>query len=276
MKISAPAGSGMPPRKGAVAGLAASIGSSAEAVIAIALVGVCLIVGGTAWVLKLREAPPPRIEAAPIAEAPEPAPASPDQQAAPIAWAEQLEGEVAQIEQQQAESAQPAAEPQRKPAPAQAAAEAPHAAVAAPTRAAPPPAAAPSPTPTPAPAPSVAAAPAATTPVPAAKPGAVAATKPAPAAGGLVRAKLDWASCTRPQYPKESWRKREQGAVVMAFQVDASGKVVDKRVDQRSGSPVLDRTALSAIAKCRFSPAQSNGVAETSWTQVRFVWKLDQ
>ena len=39
-------------------------------------------------------------------------------------------------------------------------------------------------------------------------------------------------------------------------------------------APLLDRTALNALAKCRFSPATLGGVPQASWTQVRFVWKL--
>jgi periplasmic protein TonB len=217
--------SGGSDRKSWFAALTAAVGGSAEAVIALALLGVVIVVGGTAWVLSLKEEKPRRRVAPPAAVVAAPQP-EPVQASTPIAWAEELEGEVAELEEQrEAEAAAAAAAAEREAAERAAAASQP---------------------------------------------------KPATKAPVLTRAKLDWTSCEAPRYPRDSLLNREEGAVVMSFQVDASGRVIDQSVDARSGSPQLDRAALNAISKCRFTPATRNGVAETSRTQVRFVWKLDR
>lgn len=243
----------------------AKIVGSAEGMIAIALLSVVLIVGGTAAVLQMREEPQATAPAPPV-QTPAAADAlsADDAPVETVEWAEELEGEVAVLEQS------------RK-------------------------AEAPAPTPTPvivarpatrAPVNAAAARPVAPAVAVAVKPTAAPAVKPPPAAtvamikpptaiapskdANLVRAKLDWSSCSQPKYPRDSLRNSEEGAVVMAFQIDKTGTVIDKRVDQKSGSPRLDSAALNAIAKCRFSPATVSGAAAESWTKVKFVWKLKQ
>lgn len=88
-------------------------------------------------------------------------------------------------------------------------------------------------------------------------------------------ASVDWSSCDRPSYPLASTRLNEQGVVMMSFELDALGQVVNGRVVDSSGARRLDNAALDAISKCRFHPETVDGKAQAATALVRFEWKLD-
>lgn len=52
-----------------------------------------------------------------------------------------------------------------------------------------------------------------------------------------------------PPYPKLALQLRQQGSVVLALTVDDSGHIVDIRVKQSSGFPLLDRSSLEFVKK---------------------------
>ena len=92
---------------------------------------------------------------------------------------------------------------------------------------------------------------------------AAAAPPPAPVATGPVRVSdLDAKAITviAPKYPIESRRKREQGTVVLAVSVSAAGSVGEVRVARSSGFDRLDRAALDAVRRWRWSPTLRDGV----------------
>jgi periplasmic protein TonB len=87
---------------------------------------------------------------------------------------------------------------------------------------------------------------------------------PAPVATGPVRvADLDAKALTivPPKYPLESRRKREQGTVVLAVTLDPSGSVADLGVASSSGFDRLDRAAMDAVRRWRWSPTVRDGIA---------------
>jgi periplasmic protein TonB len=87
---------------------------------------------------------------------------------------------------------------------------------------------------------------------------------PAPAQSGPVRvADLDAKALTivAPKYPVESRRKREQGTVVLAVTLDPNGVVADLALAKSSGFERLDRAALEAVRRWRWSPTVRDGVA---------------
>lgn len=81
--------------------------------------------------------------------------------------------------------------------------------------------------------------------------------------------------CARPDYPASAVRAGESGTVSLALLIGANGKVADARVEQTSGSKVLDRAAVAALSMCKFKPATNNGVAEPAWGKIAYVWSLD-
>jgi protein TonB len=108
---------------------------------------------------------------------------------------------------------------------------------------------APAPVVIPAPAPA-AAAPAAPAPAPAA---------PAVATGRDLSANL--VDATPPRYPIDSRRAREQGTVVLNVTVGIDGRVADIGLSRSSGFDRLDRAALAAVKRWRWSPTRQNGQA---------------
>jgi protein TonB len=82
-------------------------------------------------------------------------------------------------------------------------------------------------------------------------------------------------SCALPNYPASAARDGETGTTTLALLVGTDGRVSSARIQQSSGSRVLDRAALNALSLCKFKPAMNNGTAEAGWAQMAYVWKLD-
>ncbi|MYM72875.1 TonB family protein [Duganella sp. FT134W] len=89
------------------------------------------------------------------------------------------------------------------------------------------------------------------------------------------RAVAEFSTCVKPEWPKESLRKEQQGTVQLAFLIGADGGVRDTRVVRSSGYPLLDSAAKDSLAKCKFKPAIHDGQAVESWTQMQYVWRLE-
>jgi protein TonB len=81
--------------------------------------------------------------------------------------------------------------------------------------------------------------------------------------------------CALPDYPSSAARNGETGTTTLALLVGVDGRVSSARIQQSSGSRVLDRAALNALSLCKFKPAMSNGAPEAGWAQLAYVWKLD-
>jgi len=85
----------------------------------------------------------------------------------------------------------------------------------------------------------------------------------------------DLKSCAKPEWPKEALRKEQVGAVTLAFLIGLDGKVLESRVEKSSGHVQLDLAAQDGLAKCRFTPPESVGRTEPSWTRMQYVWTLE-
>ncbi|MFC5551348.1 energy transducer TonB [Massilia aerilata] len=102
------------------------------------------------------------------------------------------------------------------------------------------------------------------------------ATKPGANTGQMHSAVFaDASGCALPDYPSSAARNGETGTTTLALLVGVDGRVSSARVDQSSGSRVLDRAALNALSLCKFKPAMSNGAPQAGWAQLAYVWKLD-
>lgn len=64
---------------------------------------------------------------------------------------------------------------------------------------------------------------------------------------------------TPPRYPMESRRHKEQGTVVLSLLLGADGAVAEIRLAQSSGFDRLDKAALEAVRKWRWSPTIKGG-----------------
>lgn len=68
-------------------------------------------------------------------------------------------------------------------------------------------------------------------------------------------------SAPSPRYPVESRRRKEQGTVFLSVLVGIDGNVADVAVSRSSGSPRLDKAALEAVRRWRWSPTMRAGAA---------------
>lgn len=96
----------------------------------------------------------------------------------------------------------------------------------------------------------------------------------APAHAGSKLALLNFKSCAKPHYPKDSLAAKHEGEVTLAFLVDASGSVLDAKVEKSSGHVPLDTAARDALKLCKFAPAMKDGKAVQEWANVRYDWTL--
>lgn len=83
-------------------------------------------------------------------------------------------------------------------------------------------------------------------------------------------------SCEPPAYPSASRRLNETGTVLLNFLIDASGRVVESRIDTSSGFERLDEAARKALSLCKFKPGAVDGKPEQSWHKLKYVWKLER
>lgn len=64
--------------------------------------------------------------------------------------------------------------------------------------------------------------------------------------------------------------------MLVAVRVSAAGQALEVSIAQSSGSPSLDRAALSGVKRARFVPAQSGGAAVESSMTVSVRFRLDE
>jgi len=85
---------------------------------------------------------------------------------------------------------------------------------------------------------------------------------------------VDFASCSKPEYPAEAFANKVQGTSSLHFLIGVDGKVVESRISRSSGDRSLDEAARVAIAKCTFGPAVLNGKPQQAWVPVQYVWSI--
>jgi periplasmic protein TonB len=99
-------------------------------------------------------------------------------------------------------------------------------------------------------------------------------TDAAPAASRIA-AVVDFSTCAKPEYPRNSQRNEEQGTVTLAFLIGLDGRVVDSRVEKSSGFRELDKAAQRGLSQCKFKPAVVDGRPQQGWSNVQYVWRLE-
>lgn len=103
---------------------------------------------------------------------------------------------------------------------------------------------------------------------------------PAAPPRAAVPARIDVASCDKPDYPAAALRAGATGVTRVRFAIDAAGRVVQAELESASGASrehrLLDRSAVEALSQCRFKPGiDEAGRAVGSTAVVSYVWKTD-
>lgn len=88
---------------------------------------------------------------------------------------------------------------------------------------------------------------------------------------GAAYGAVDFKTCAKPVYPRQSLRHEQTGTVTLGFEVSPDGKVLASRIDNSSGYPLLDIAAKEAIERCSFTPT---GAEAPRWLKVQYVWTL--
>lgn len=98
---------------------------------------------------------------------------------------------------------------------------------------------------------------------------------PLPAAIPVVKDGKLKGSRTPPFYPKRALQLRQQGTTLVHALVSETGTTEQVIVFQSSGYPLLDKEAINAVQKWRFSGTVQSGKAIKSWIEipVEFVIK---
>ncbi len=71
-----------------------------------------------------------------------------------------------------------------------------------------------------------------------------------------------------PTYPSISRRMGEEGKVILRVLVNAKGLPEQVEVKQSSGFERLDKAAVQAVKRWKFTPGTRNGVPEAMWNNV--------
>lgn len=94
---------------------------------------------------------------------------------------------------------------------------------------------------------------------------------PAIAAGAAGRPSTAPQECAKPEYPVRWQEDGQNRNVVVAFLVDADGRVAASKVVQSSGHMKVDRASVRAIERCTFAPA----AGAPAWSKVRYSWIVE-
>ncbi len=101
---------------------------------------------------------------------------------------------------------------------------------------------------------------------------------PAPVTPAPVQARVDAPPrpkrAIRPDYPKGSRQRGEQGDVVVEMMVNPQGEVDEATVVSSSGFVELDEAALRAVRFAKFTPARSGGETVASIARITLAFKL--
>jgi TonB family protein len=78
----------------------------------------------------------------------------------------------------------------------------------------------------------------------------------------------------KPVYPLEAREKGYKGEVLLRIEVLSDGRVGQIDIRKSSGYEILDQSALSAVKKWKFIPAQKGGVSIPAWVNLPIKFDL--
>ena len=83
-------------------------------------------------------------------------------------------------------------------------------------------------------------------------------------------------SSPAPEYPRRAIRLGLEGAVMLEFDVDTDGSVLDPYVVESTPAGVFDRAAIKSVRKFLYEPPMYNGTSvKVNNVQIKLTFKLD-
>jgi len=87
---------------------------------------------------------------------------------------------------------------------------------------------------------------------------------------------VTWLQPPAPVYPTLSQRRGEAGRVLLRVLIDVAGLPRQLQVQESSGFPRLDSSALTAVRATRFKPYTEGGVPQPVWVLVPIVFEPEK
>jgi protein TonB len=103
---------------------------------------------------------------------------------------------------------------------------------------------------------------------------ATAVTAPAPKVE-LPSSDAEYLHNPKPEYPRLSKQRGEQGKVVVNVFIGADGSAQKAEIKSSSGFERLDQAALATVKAWRYAPGKRGGVAEAMWFAVPLNFVLE-
>lgn len=91
----------------------------------------------------------------------------------------------------------------------------------------------------------------------------------------IVEAVPSYSSNPLPEYPYLARQRHWEGVVWLLVDVAADGSVDDLHIEQSSGYKILDRSALRAVKRWRFSPGTRGGLPVASKAKIPVRFQLE-
>lgn len=91
-----------------------------------------------------------------------------------------------------------------------------------------------------------------------------------------VRTPAQVSSPVQATYPRQSILRREEGVVVLRVRVSATGRAESVQVLEGTGFARLDRAAVEALRRAKFSPAMRDGVAVATEMSYQYRFCLQE
>jgi periplasmic protein TonB len=98
----------------------------------------------------------------------------------------------------------------------------------------------------------------------------------APISGAVDRGARPLAGNPRPDYPRLARERGYQGRVVIRVTVLPDGRVGQAELAQGTGYALLDQSAMRAVSRWRFAPAQRAGKPTAATIAVPVVFRLEE
>jgi periplasmic protein TonB len=90
----------------------------------------------------------------------------------------------------------------------------------------------------------------------------------------VVEPTMDHRYFSEPIYPAAMIRQEKQGTVMLSVRVGANGRVLEVRLDESSGHPMLDESAIREARRWRFAAGTQDGQPTPMWTQIPVKFRL--
>lgn len=80
--------------------------------------------------------------------------------------------------------------------------------------------------------------------------------------------------CIKPEWPKQSFMRSEEGATTVRITVAPTGRVLAAEVAKSSGFELLDKAAIKGPQLCSYRPASIDGKPVQGVMTTQYVWTL--